>query len=68
MWFPILVRLPFAVAGIIAGWFFTDGTLRYDAVQMGVALVMLAGFIAATVYGPVIFRWFGIRRRPNDRS
>jgi hypothetical protein len=21
MWFPILARLPFAIAGVIAGWF-----------------------------------------------
>lgn len=38
MWFPIVVRIPFAIAGVVAGWFFADGTLRYDVVQMGVAL------------------------------
>ncbi|KAA6474633.1 hypothetical protein DXT98_30670 [Agrobacterium sp. ICMP 7243] len=63
MWFPLLVRLPFAIAGIIAGWFFTDGTLRYDVVQMAVALVMFAAFCACMVYAPTIWRALGGRRR-----
>jgi hypothetical protein len=65
MWFPILARLPFAIAGIIAGWFVAEGTLRYNVVQLGIALVMLASFIAAVIYAPAVWRWFGIRRGPN---
>jgi hypothetical protein len=39
--------------------------LRYDVVQLGIALVMLASFIAAMIYGPAVWRWFGIGRGPN---
>ncbi|AMD57970.1 hypothetical protein EYD00_18045 [Agrobacterium sp. 33MFTa1.1] len=59
MWFPILARLPFAIAGIITGWFVADGTVRFDIVQLGVSLVMLAAFLAGGLYAPTIFRWLG---------
>ena len=65
MWFPIVVRIPFAIAGVVAGWFFADGTLRYDVVQMGVALVMLAAFAACVIYAPRIWRALSGRGR-ND--
>lgn len=35
MWFPILARLPFAVAGMITGWFYVKGTPRYDTCSWG---------------------------------
>jgi threonine/homoserine/homoserine lactone efflux protein len=62
MWFPILARLPFAIAGVIAGWFVAEGTVRFDIVQLGVSLVMLAAFLAAALYAPTILRWFGLTR------
>lgn len=62
MWFPILVRLPLAIAGIIASWFVADGSLRHDLVQMGIALVMLAAFIIAIIIAPTILRRFGWHR------
>lgn len=63
MWFPILARLPFAVAGMITGWFYVKGTPRYDIVQLGVSLVMLAAFMACVFYAPTILGWFGIGRK-----
>ncbi|TXI11964.1 MAG: hypothetical protein E6Q76_01765 [Rhizobium sp.] len=56
MWFPIVVRVPFAIAGIIAGWFFTESTLRYDMVQLAISLIMLAASIACVIYGPRMIR------------
>lgn len=56
MWFPLLARIPFALAGIITGWFFVDGSFRYDVVQMGVSLVLLAGFCACLIYAPSIWK------------
>ncbi|MBB5576617.1 MULTISPECIES: hypothetical protein [Rhizobium] len=65
--FPILVRLPLAVAGAIAGWFVAEGTLRYNIVQMGIAFIMLAAFITTCIYAPTLLRWLGIiRDRPRD--
>lgn len=68
MWFLIVVRLPFAVAGIVAGWFFTEGTLRYDVAQMGIALVMFAAFCACVIYAPTIWRTFTGRKRTGGGS
>jgi hypothetical protein len=62
MWFPILVRLPLAIAGTIAGWFVAEGTLRYDVVQLGIALVMLASFIACMIYAPAVLRRLWLTR------
>lgn len=61
MWFPILARLPFAIAGIIAGWFVAEGTARYDVVQLGVSLVMLVLFMVCVLYAPSVLRCFGYR-------
>ncbi|EKJ95054.1 hypothetical protein C241_14858 [Bradyrhizobium lupini HPC(L)] len=63
MWFPILARLPFALAGIVTGWFVAEGTVRYDVVQLGVSLVMLAVFLACGIYAPAILRALGFVRR-----
>lgn len=64
MWFPIVVRAPFAIAGIISGWFFAESTLRYDMVQLAISLLMLAASIAGVIYGPRIFR--GSRSRKDE--
>ncbi|OOO19709.1 hypothetical protein [Agrobacterium pusense] len=63
MWFPILARLPFALAGVVTGWFVAEGTVRYDIVQLGVSLVMLAAFLACGIYAPAILRALGVVRR-----
>jgi hypothetical protein len=63
MWFPILVRLPLAVAGMIASWFVAEGSLRHDLVQMGIALVMLATFIIFMIFAPRLLRRLGFFRK-----
>ncbi|MGV2101243.1 hypothetical protein [Rhizobium sp. 21-4511-3d] len=63
MWFPLLARLPFAIAGVIAGWFVAEDTLRYDLVQLGISLAMLAAFIAAMIYAPRVLQALGWFRK-----
>lgn len=65
MWFPLLARLPFAIAGIITGWFFAAGTFRYDVVQMGVSFVLLAAFCACGIYAPTIWKALGGKDRQD---
>lgn len=65
MWFPLVVRIPFAIAGIVAGWFFAEGTLRYDVVQLAISLLMLAASIACVIYAPGVLRRF---RSPNQKQ
>ncbi|MFT4001541.1 MAG: hypothetical protein QM684_14980 [Rhizobium sp.] len=62
MWFPIVVRIPFAIAGIVAGWFFAESTLRYDVVQLAISLVMLAASIACVIYAPRFLKGSGSRK------
>lgn len=62
MWFPIVVRIPFAIAGIISGWFFAEGSLRYNMVQLAISLLMLAASIACVIYAPGFLRRLGIRK------
>lgn len=66
MWFPIIARLPFAIAGLIASWFYVTGTPRYDIVQLGIFLIIIAVFMICIFYAPTILGWFGIRRKRRD--
>lgn len=63
MSFPLLVRLPLAIAGAIASWFVAEDSLRHDLVQMGIALVMLASFIICLIYAPRLLRRMGLFRK-----
>ncbi|AVA26297.1 hypothetical protein NXC24_PC01871 (plasmid) [Rhizobium sp. NXC24] len=63
---PIFVRLPLAVAGMVAGHFVSRDTLRFELLQTGIALVMLAAFITFLIAAPSIWRAFRSRRPPDN--
>jgi hypothetical protein len=56
MSFPIFVQLPLAIAGNIAALFVSRDSVRFELVQTGIALLMLATFIILLICAPRIWR------------
>ncbi|KAA0700637.1 hypothetical protein DTW90_03060 [Neorhizobium sp. P12A] len=57
MSFPIFVQLPLAIAGDIAAHFVSRDSVRFELVQTGIALVMLATFIILLICALRIWKW-----------
>lgn len=66
MWTPLVVRVPLAVAGMIAAWFVPRESIRFELVQTGIALAMLAIFIVFLWNVPRIWRLLRRSKIPGD--
>lgn len=66
MWTPLVVRIPLDVAGWIAAHFVSRDSVRFELVQTGIALVMLATFIIFLWNVPRMWMW--LRRGSRDPS
>ncbi len=62
-----LVRLLFIIAGSITGWFVATNATNFIVLQMFVMLAIIAIFIGALAFIPMILSWYR-RQRLGDRS
>ena len=47
-----VVRIVFAMAGLIAGWFVARDATNFGIVQMAVSLLLITLFVAAAAFWP----------------
>ena len=49
-----IVRILLILAGVITSWFVTPDSANFSVVQAAVAIVLLAFFVSAAVFLPII--------------
>jgi hypothetical protein len=62
-----VVRLIWASAGVITGWFVAREATNFAWIQIIVSLLLMTLFLALAVYWPSLVRCFSRKREPEPR-
>lgn len=58
-----LVRGLLILAGLITGWFVARDALKFQVIQMFVAVFLVTFFVALITFWPMLKNWFKNRRK-----
>jgi hypothetical protein len=65
-WLTWPAELVLSAGGIVAGWFVSNDSLSFVALQMGFALLVLAAVVSLFAYLPVLVGYWRSHPRANS--